>query len=184
MKRLFDVVSSILLIFFLLPVLFLTALFIFVEDGLPIFFVQKRFGFLGDSFYMYKYRSMHNKNMFNQSYFTISNDPRITKVGKWIRKLSIDELPQLFNVLKGDMSLVGPRPDVPEQRSQYSDEDWSLRCSVKPGITGLAQVQLRSEGTEEQRLNLDLWYTKHRSMFLDLKIIYLTIKRISGQGGN
>jgi lipopolysaccharide/colanic/teichoic acid biosynthesis glycosyltransferase len=105
-------------------------------------------------------------------------------VGRFIRRTSLDELPQLLNVLKGDMSLVGPRPDVPLQRSLYNDADWSERCSVRPGITGLAQVVLRSEGTEDQRRELDLRYVREQSTWLDLKIMAWTVGRLTGKGSN
>ncbi|MES2943177.1 MAG: sugar transferase, partial [Pseudomonadota bacterium] len=117
-------------------------------------------------------------------YFTQANDPRITKVGYFLRRTSIDELPQIINVLRGDMSLVGPRPDVPAQRSLYSDADWAQRCSVRPGITGLAQARIRSEGTGEERLALDLLYTRQASVWFDLKIMWWTLARLGGKGGN
>ena len=117
-------------------------------------------------------------------YFTAAGDPRITPVGRFIRRTSLDELPQLLNVLLGDMSLVGPRPDVPAQRSLYSDDQWAERCSVRPGITGMAQALLRSECTEAQRLEQDLRYVHEQNLWLDLKIMALTLKRLSGKGSN
>ena len=105
-------------------------------------------------------------------------------MGRFIRRTSIDELPQILNVLKGDMSLVGPRPDVPAQRPLYSATDWSQRCSVRPGITGLAQTRLRSEGSPAQRLALDLQYTREQSLALDLRIMVWTLSRLSGKGSN
>jgi lipopolysaccharide/colanic/teichoic acid biosynthesis glycosyltransferase len=117
-------------------------------------------------------------------YFTSTNDPRITRVGRFIRRTSIDELPQLINVLTGDMSLVGPRPDVPAQRGLYADADWAQRCSVRPGITGLAQAKIRSEGTEGERLELDLRYSREVSVWLDLQIMWWTLGRLSGKGSN
>jgi lipopolysaccharide/colanic/teichoic acid biosynthesis glycosyltransferase len=117
-------------------------------------------------------------------YHTGANDPRVTRVGRVIRRTSLDELPQLFNVLRGDMSLVGPRPDVPAQRPLYSPTDWVQRCSVRPGITGLAQATVRSEGTAAERLALDLRYVAERSLWLDFRIIWLTVARLSGRGSN
>jgi lipopolysaccharide/colanic/teichoic acid biosynthesis glycosyltransferase len=117
-------------------------------------------------------------------YYTGQADPRITRVGRWLRRTSVDELPQLLNVLKGDMSLVGPRPDVPQQRQLYGDADWAQRCSVRPGITGLAQALLRSEATPAQRLALDLRYAREHNLLLDLKIIGWTLARASGKGSN
>ena len=117
-------------------------------------------------------------------YFTQTNDARITRVGQFIRRTSIDELPQIFNVLLGHMSLVGPRPDVPVQKALYSPQDWASRCSVRPGITGLAQALIRSEGTHEDRLALDLRYVREASLWLDLKIMWWTLARLTGKGGN
>ena len=111
-------------------------------------------------------------------------DPRITRVGRFIRRTSIDELPQLINVLLGDMSLVGPRPDVPAQRSLYSDADWAMRCSVRPGITGLAQALYRSTSTEAQRLEADLRYAREHTLWLDARIVWWTLGRLGGQGAN
>jgi lipopolysaccharide/colanic/teichoic acid biosynthesis glycosyltransferase len=116
--------------------------------------------------------------------FAGSSDERITRVGHFIRKVRLDELPQLWNVLCGDMSLVGPRPDLPVQRSLYNDADWALRCSVRPGITGLAQVVLRSEGTEDDRRALDLRYVREHGVWLDLKILAATVGRLTGRGAN
>jgi len=115
---------------------------------------------------------------------TLDNDSRITPIGRLIRKSSIDEVPQLINVLKGEMSLVGPRPDLLKQKDEYSDEEWLKRLSVKPGITGLAQATLRSSATPEQRKKLDLDYVEKQSMCLDLLIISLTFKQVIFRGGN
>jgi lipopolysaccharide/colanic/teichoic acid biosynthesis glycosyltransferase len=117
-------------------------------------------------------------------YFTAADDPRITRVGRFIRRTSLDELPQLLNVLRGDMSLVGPRPDVPAQRTLYTDAEWALRCSVRPGITGLAQALLRSQATEQQRRALDLRYAREHTVWLDLKIMGWTLGRLTGKGSN
>ena len=118
------------------------------------------------------------------SYSTATNDPRITNIGRFIRRTSIDELPQLLNVIGGDMSLVGPRPDVPQQRSNYSQEQWELRASVKPGITGLAQAILRSDATPDERLALDLEYVQSHTLSYDIKILLKTAKQIIAKGGN
>ena len=133
---------------------------------------------------MFKFRSMVKNAAFTGPYFTDTNDSRITRVGRFIRRTSIDELPQIINVLLGDMSLVGPRPDVPAQKSLYAPGDWEQRCSVRPGITGLAQTLIRSTGTPQHRLNLDLQYVSEQSMLLDLKIMWLTLARLSGKGSN
>ncbi len=155
MKRPMDIMFSCLALLILSPVLLATAAAVLVDSGRPVFYRQTRVGRGGQAFGMYKFRSMAANAAAIGPFYTASDDPRITRVGRWIRRTSLDELPQLLNVLAGDMSLVGPRPDVPAQRSLYSDADWALRCSVRPGITGLAQVKLRSEGTEDQRRELD-----------------------------
>ena len=133
---------------------------------------------------MLKFRSMVKNAASIGPYFTSANDPRITRVGRFIRRTSLDELPQLINVLLGDMSLVGPRPDVPAQRSLYTEADWVQRCSVRPGITGLAQALYRSTSTEAQRLEADLRYTREASLWLDLKICWWTVQRLGGKGAN
>ena len=112
------------------------------KAAFPVLFRQTRLGLHGREFGMFKFRSMVKNAASIGPYFTSDNDPRITRVGRFIRRTSIDELPQILNVLRGDMSLVGPRPDVPAQRALYSDADWAQRCSVRPGITGLAQALL------------------------------------------
>ncbi|EPK4062881.1 sugar transferase, partial [Morganella morganii] len=106
------------------------------------------------------------------------------RIGKYLRRSSIDELPQLINVLKGDMSLVGPRPNVLSQKELYQPQDWDKRNTVLPGITGLAQASIRSDGTPEQRLELDLFYVNNMSFLFDMKIILMTIKQIIKKGGN
>lgn len=184
MKRLMDIALSLLSLIVLSPVLVLTALAIALESGLPVFFSQTRLGLGGREFKMLKFRSMRKNAAATGPYFTQANDARITRVGRFIRRTSIDELPQVINVLRGDMSLVGPRPDVPEQRALYTDTQWAQRCSVHPGITGLAQALLRSEGTEAQRLELDLRYARQSSVWLDLKIMVWTLARLGGRGSN
>jgi lipopolysaccharide/colanic/teichoic acid biosynthesis glycosyltransferase len=184
MKRLLDIVVSLAALLVLSPLLVVTALAILLEDGAPVLFRQVRIGLGGREFGMYKFRSMVKNAASIGPYFTSADDPRITKTGRFIRRTSIDELPQLLNVLTGDMSLVGPRPDVPAQRPLYSDEEWALRCSVRPGITGWAQALLRSEATEEQRRTLDLRYAREHSIALDLRIMAWTLGRLSGKGSN
>lgn len=184
MKRLMDVVLSLLASAAVLPLMLLTGLAIALEDGFPVLYRQTRIGLRGREFGMFKFRSMLKNASEVGPHFTEIDDPRITSVGRFIRKNSIDELPQLWNVLIGDMSLVGPRPDVPVQRALYSDADWVQRCSVRPGITGLAQVVLRSHGSVVDRLTLDLRYTRESTFWFDLKILVLTIKRLNGHGAN
>ncbi len=184
MKRLLDLVLSAMALLALSPLLLATALAIALESGWPVMFRQTRLGLHGREFGMYKFRSMVKNAASIGPYFTTDNDPRITRVGRFIRRTSIDELPQLLNVLKGDMSLVGPRPDVPAQRTLYTDADWAQRCSVRPGITGLAQVVYRSQGTEAQRLALDLQYTRNLSILEDFRILVRTLGRLTGKGAN
>ncbi|RYG08445.1 MAG: sugar transferase [Burkholderiales bacterium] len=184
MKRLIDICVSLLALLVLSPVLLVTAIAIALESGRPVFFSQIRIGMGGREFRMLKFRSMRKDAASVGPYFTATNDPRITRSGRFIRRTSIDELPQLINVLKGDMSLVGPRPDVPAQRELYTADDWALRCSVRPGITGLAQAMIRSEGTPAQRLALDLRYQREASVWFDFKIMVWTLRRLSGKGGN
>ena len=184
MKRAMDVLLSLLALVLLSPVLVAAAAAIAVESGRPIFFRQIRLGLGGREFGMFKFRSMVPEAAAIGPYYTQTDDPRITRVGRILRRTSIDEMPQLVNVLKGDMSLIGPRPDVPAQRGLYSDADWAARCSVRPGITGLAQALIRSEGAEGQRLALDLQYVREHGPWLDLKILWLTLGRLTGKGSN
>ena len=184
MKRTLDIVLSLLALLVLSPVLLGAALAIALEGGFPVLFRQTRLGLHGREFGMFKFRSMVKNAAAIGPYFTSANDPRITRVGRFIRRTSIDELPQILNVLQGDMSLVGPRPDVPAQRALYSDADWAQRCSVRPGITGLAQALYRSDSSEVQRLEADLRYTRESSLWLDLKIMAWTLGRFTGKGSN
>jgi lipopolysaccharide/colanic/teichoic acid biosynthesis glycosyltransferase len=184
LKRVVDVVLSTLALLLLSPLLGVVALSIALESGLPVLFRQNRIGRGGREFGMLKFRSMVKNAAALGPYFTTDNDPRITRVGRFIRRTSIDELPQLINVLLGDMSLVGPRPDVPAQRSLYSDADWAMRCSVRPGITGLAQALYRSTSTEAQRLEADLRYAREHTLWLDARIVWWTLGRLGGQGAN
>lgn len=184
MKRLIDIFVAMAALFLLLPWLMVVAIAIYVADRGPVIFCQRRVGRYGREFSIYKFRSMVLNAEIIGGYSTANGDPRITYVGRLIRRTSIDELPQLFNVLIGDMSLVGPRPDVPEQRAMYTNDEWVLRHTVRPGITGLAQATLRSEATIEQRKLLDLHYAREFSLLLDAKIIILTFKQVFGKGGN
>lgn len=183
-KRALDFAASLAALLLLSPVLAATALAVMLEGGRPVLFRQVRVGQGGREFSMYKFRSMVTNAAAIGPYHTSADDPRITRVGRFIRRTSLDELPQLFNVLWGDMSLVGPRPDVPAQRALYAPADWDLRCSVRPGITGLAQARLRSAATEAQRLALDLQYVREQGVWLDLRIMVWTLGRLTGRGSN
>jgi lipopolysaccharide/colanic/teichoic acid biosynthesis glycosyltransferase len=184
MKRAFDVVASLVALVVLAPLLASVALAVAADSGFPVLFRQQRIGRGGRPFNMLKFRSMVVHAAARGPHYTLAGDPRITRVGRLLRRTSLDELPQLFNVLRGDMSLVGPRPDVPAQQGDYRPEDWSLRCSVRPGLTGLAQATLRSAATPQQRLAADLAYVRDPSLSLDLKILWWTLRRLGGAGAN
>ncbi len=184
MKRAMDVLLAMLGLVVLAPILAVAAMAIGLESGLPILFRQTRLGLGGREFRMYKFRTMVQDAAAQGPYHTAAGDPRITRVGRLLRRASIDELPQLLNVLKGDMSVVGPRPDVPQQRALYSERDWAERCSVRPGITGMAQALLRSQATEAERLALDLRYAREHDLWLDMRILARTLGRLPGQGSN
>lgn len=183
-KRLFDLGFSAVAIFLLSPLLVGAAMAVWWLAGRPILFCQDRVGQDGKEFKMYKFRSMVNNASSIGPYHTEIGDFRITPVGRFLRRTSLDELPQLFNVLLGDMSLVGPRPDLPEQKKLYSNREWATRCSVKPGITGLAQATIRSDCTFEERKVLDLEYAENHTLFLDFKILNLTLLQIIQPKGN
>jgi len=184
MKRMMDIVLSLCALLLLSPLLGAAAIAVALESGRPVLFGQVRLGLWGREFRMYKFRSMVKDAARIGAYHTAANDPRITRVGRFLRRTSIDELPQLINVLRGDMSLVGPRPDVPAQRALYSDADWAARCSVRPGLTGLAQALMRSEATQAERLALDLRYAREHNLWLDLQILRWTLQRVGGKGSN
>ncbi|MBK8073498.1 MAG: sugar transferase [Ramlibacter sp.] len=183
-KRLFDVAASLVGLVLLAPLLALVGLLVWLEAGSPVLFRQRRVGLHGAEFEMLKFRSMVVDAANPGPHHTADADPRITRMGRFIRRTSLDELPQLVNVLVGDMSLVGPRPDVPVQRSLYSEQEWAQRCSVRPGITGLAQASLRSKATFRQRLDLDLDYTRRAGLLLDLRILLMTLRRLGPAGSN
>jgi len=193
LKRLIDIIGSVAGITLLGPVFLLTILAIKLEDGGPIFFIQDRIGKWGKVFRMYKFRSMvvgadklkeflQDENEAGEVMFKIRRDPRVTKVGRIIRKLSIDELPQLVNVLKGDMSLVGPRPPLPNEAAKYTLHD-RVRLEVIPGLTGLWQVKGRSEIDFHGQVRLDLQYIESQSLKGDLILLLKTIPAVlSGRG--
>lgn len=184
LKRLFDiVVAAAALVVFAIPMV-AVAVVVFLSDRGPIFFRQTRVGLNCVPFLMFKFRSMVLDADQLGGYATTTGDSRITPVGRLIRRTSLDELPQLFNVLRGDMSIVGPRPDVPEQRPLYAPEQWRARHSVRPGITGLAQAVARSAASADTRTQLDLQYVESASVIFDLKIILMTIRRLGARIGN
>lgn len=182
MKRAADLIVSGAALVLALPFLALIALAIKLDSAGPVFYRQQRVGRFGRTFAMHKFRSMVRDADRIGSYSTVPGDRRVTRVGAVLRKTSIDELPQLLNVLTGEMSLVGPRPDVPQQRDGYTAEEWELRHSVRPGITGLAQATLRSYATPAQRKQLDLDYVRNANFLFDLKIIAMTLNQLVRKG--
>lgn len=184
MKRIFDLSSSLIAVLLLSPLLMVVGVVIYATDRGAIIYRQTRVGLNGKEFGIFKFRSMVSNADKIGGYSTKNNDPRITPIGRFIRKTSIDELPQLVNVIIGNMSIVGPRPDVPAQRANYTQPEWEKRTSVKPGITGLAQATLRSEATDIERKNLDFQYIEQQKLLLDMKIILMTIRQVLFRGGN
>ncbi|CAI2651323.1 putative sugar transferase EpsL [Apilactobacillus kunkeei] len=184
-KRLFDIAASLFALLITLPLTLVVSLCIYLDDRGPIFYTQERIGKDGKSFRIYKFRSMcqnadakkkelTDKNEVNGAMFKMSNDPRVTRVGCFIRRHSIDELPQLINVLLGNMTVVGPRPPLPEEVNQYSKHD-KERLKVKPGCTGLWQVSGRNSLDFDEMVELDINYIEHASLLLDMKICFKTI---------
>lgn len=184
LKRFMDIFASILGLILLSPILIVVSVLIKLDSKGPVFFSQKRVGLHGKTFNMYKFRSMvvnaeeikdklKEQNEMSGPMFKMKNDPRITKIGKFIRKTSIDELPQLLNVLKGEMSLVGPRPSLPKEVKEF--EPWMLeRLEVKPGITCYWQVMGRNSIGFREWMELDVKYVHERCLSLDLKLIFKT----------
>lgn len=187
-KRLIDVVGSLVGLLICLPVIVILSILIKSEDGGPIIFKQIRVGKEGEEFYIYKFRSMRpnaemlkadlmEQNEVEGAMFKIKNDPRVTKIGSFIRKTSLDEIPQFYNVLIGDMSLVGPRPPLVNEVAMYSNYDIQ-RLLVTPGLTGLWQISGRSNLSFSDMVNLDLVYIANRSTSLDFKIMFKTIRNM------
>jgi len=180
-KRICDVMLGVLALAALAPLMLLTALAVKLDSSGPVIFRQRRAGFDGRSFFIYKFRTMSVMEDGPEIPQARKHDPRITKVGRLLRQSSIDELPQLFNVLKGDMSLVGPRPHAIAHDDQYGAaiSSYAFRHHVKPGITGWAQVngqrgETRQTSDMEKRVELDLWYVNNWSLFLDFRILWRT----------
>ena len=193
-KRLFDFVMATIGLIILSPLMLVIAILIKLEDDGPIFYKQIRVGKNGRKFEMYKFRSMlvnadqmltalKDKSDVEGPMFKMKNDPRITKIGKFIRKHSLDELPQFFNVIKGDMSLVGPRPPLPSEVDEYSDYD-KQRLYVIPGCTGLWQATKRNEVGFNEMVQLDIEYIKKAGFLFDLWIIWKTIEIVVKPNGS
>ena len=188
LKRSFDIIASAVGLVALGPVFLAIAIAIKCDDGGPVFYDQIRIGKNGKKFKMYKFRSMRvnaedeieklqEHSEVDGAMFKMKNDPRVTRVGKFIRKTSIDEFPQLLNVLLGQMSIVGPRPPLPREVADYTQYD-KQRLYVKPGCTGLWQVTARNSVGFQEMVNIDLDYIQRRSIWLDLKIMFKTVKVI------
>ena len=194
-KRLFDLIFSSIVLIILIPLFLVLAFLIIKEDGLPVFFKQNRSGKHDSYFKMYKFRSMKTKQTFvgnnKRKVYDWKNgvpddfvfktgtveNPNVTKIGKYIRKYSLDELPQFFNVLKGDMSVIGPRPEIIDITKCYNNEQKS-RLLVKPGITGLAQVNGRSNMNHGEKIKYDLEYVRNFSLWIDFKILIKTVLQV------
>lgn len=180
MKRIFDIVISCFLLVCLLPVILTIALSIKLNLGSPVLFTQKRPGRSGEIFTMIKFRTMKNASSSDNN--LLSDSERLTRFGAFLRSSSLDELPELLNVLKGDMSIVGPRPLLAEYLPLYSAKQ-ARRHDIRPGITGWAQVNGRNAISWEEKFNYDIWYIENRSFLLDIKIIGLTIKKVISREG-
>ena len=181
-KHFIDLVLTILVLIVLAPAMVVIALFVRVKIGSPVIFRQKRPGLSGKPFTFYKLRTMTDARDAQGN--SLPDEQRLTSLGRFLRKASLDELPELWNVLKGDMSLVGPRPLLIEYLDRYTPEQ-ARRHEVKPGITGWAQVNGRNAITWEEKFKYDVWYVDNLSLWLDLKIIFMTIiKVIKGEGIN
>ncbi|MEY8304588.1 sugar transferase [Anaerosalibacter bizertensis] len=177
-KRLFDIVLSIIALPFWLIILIVFGPIIYFEDRGPIFYNAPRLGKNGKIFKMYKFRSMkmnapdiRNKD---GSTFNSEDDPRLTKIGRFIRKTSIDETPQLLNIIKGDMSIIGPRPDLPEHRKLYEGNE-ERKLEIRPGVTGYNQAYFRNTVSWKKRIQNDIYYIDNVSLWLDIKIFFKTI---------
>lgn len=175
MKRLFDIVLTLCGLLILAPFIFLICIFVRFTLGAPIFFVQTRPGLHGQPFQMVKFRTMSDARDSDGN--LLPDSVRLTKFGRLLRSSSLDELPELINVLKGEMSLVGPRPLLMEYLPLYTNEQ-ARRHELRPGITGWAQVNGRNAVSWDERFKLDVWYVDNQSFLLDLKILMLTIKKV------
>jgi len=179
-KRVFDIIASALALLLLAPVLAGVALLVALKMGRPVFFRQQRPGLDGKPFTMLKFRTMRDAH--DAQGRPLSDAERLTPFGRWLRATSLDELPELWNVLKGDLSLVGPRPLLMEYLPRYS-ETQRRRHEVRPGLTGWAQVHGRNAVDWNQRFELDVWYVDHRSFWLDMKILAMTVRLVLSRRG-
>ena len=180
MKRLIDVTVSTTLLIVLSPIIGILSLKVKKQMGTPVLFKQQRPGLHEQPFHLCKFRTMENKT--DENGYLLPDQHRVTEVGKFLRKYSLDELPQLINVMKGEMSLVGPRPLLMEYLPLYSEEQ-KIRHKVRPGMTGWAQVNGRNAISWEEKFKLDTWYVQNRSLLLDLKILMITILKVVKKEG-
>jgi len=179
-KRFFDFMVSLVLLIALSPILLALSLAVALGLGRPVFFCQDRPGKDGRIFKMVKFRSMTNQR--DERGEPLPDGDRLTPFGRWLRSTSLDELPELWNVVRGEMSLVGPRPLLVRYLDRYSPEQ-ARRLEVRPGITGWAQIHGRNAQTWEERFRYDVWYVDHRSFALDLRILFLTLGKVIGREG-
>jgi sugar transferase EpsL len=175
LKRLFDLLASLLLLLLLSPLLLISALLVWHFHGRPVLFAQRRPGWRGRPFLIYKFRTMTQARDAQGN--LLPDAQRLTRFGRFLRSTSLDELPELLNVLRGDMSLVGPRPLLMEYLPRYTPEQ-ARRHEVRPGITGWAQVNGRNAISWEEKFRLDVWYVDHHTLWLDLKILALTVLQV------
>lgn len=184
-SRILDIIVSIIGLIISIPIIIVFGLLIKKEDDGPIFYKQDRLGKDGKIIFIYKLRSMKINSEKNDSLWTEKNDPRVTNIGKFIRKSRIDEIPQFFNILKGDMSMIGPRPERPNLTMEFNERipGFINRLVIKPGLTGYAQVNGGYDISVEDKIKKDLYYIKHRNLFLDISILLKTIKVVlTGEG--
>ena len=175
LKRIFDIVASLSLLLLLSPLFLVISVLVIVYMDMPLFFTQSRPGQDGKIFKIIKFRTMRNTR--DAGGFLLSDEERLTAFGTWLRSTSLDELPELINVLKGEMSIVGPRPLLVEYLPLYSSFQ-ARRHEVLPGITGLAQISGRNAISWDQKFSLDVWYVDNHNIFLDLKILFSTILKV------
>ena len=180
MKRLLDLLIGSATLVVLSPVMLAIALVVRISMGMPVLFRQERPGLNGAPFTMIKFRTM--RSAYDQDGKRLADADRLTRIGAFLRSTSLDELPSLWSVVRGDMSLVGPRPLLMEYLPRYSDRQWR-RHEVRPGVTGWAQVNGRNATTWEERFDLDVWYVDNQSLLLDLRILLMTIARVLRRDG-
>ncbi len=182
-KRITDIILSIIVLIISLPLLLISALAIKLDSRGPVFFIHERTGLKGKPFKMIKFRGMVDNALKFGPQLTQENDPRITRVGKILRRTSIDEIPQVINVLKGDMSLIGPRPEITSITSKYTDDQRKV-FEYKPGITGYSQINGRQRLSPEQRVNMEVQYYGKANLRSDFKIALSTLKVVINNNGN